>query len=99
VARNDLSRGSQYAWIIGLVIVIGLIAWIWPSPEKPAPLTADQQLAARPPGSFPVPPLDLQVPPSPRARRAVAERAPATVGGGHGDRGRVRRSPRQGGVT
>jgi NADH-quinone oxidoreductase subunit H len=82
VARNDLSRGSQYAWIIGLVIVIGLIAWIWPSPEKPAPLTADQQLAARPPGSFPVPPLDLQVPPSPRARRAVAERAPATVGGG-----------------
>ena len=35
----------------------------------------------RPPGSFPVPPMDLQVPPSPRARRAVAERAPATVGG------------------
>jgi NADH-quinone oxidoreductase subunit H len=25
--------------------------------------------------------MDLQVPPSPRARRAVAERTPATVGG------------------
>ena len=42
---------------------------------------SEEQLAARPPGSFPVPPMDLQVPPSPRARRAVAERAPATVGG------------------
>jgi NADH-quinone oxidoreductase subunit H len=39
----------------------------------------DEQEAARPPGSFPVPPLDLQVPPSPRARRGVAERQPANV--------------------
>jgi NADH-quinone oxidoreductase subunit H len=82
VARNDLSRGPLLLWGIGAVIVIVLLAVIWPSPKKaPAP-TADEQLAARPAGSFPVPPLDLQVPPSPRARRAVAERAPATVGGG-----------------
>ena len=39
----------------------------------------DEQIAARPPGSFPLPPLDLQVPPTPRARRVVAERQPANV--------------------
>ena len=85
VARNDLSRSSQILWIVGLVIVIGLVAWLWPSGKKETPPTVEEQLAAKPPGSFPVPPLDLQVPPSPRARRAVAERAPATVGGGTTD--------------
>ena len=49
--------------------------------KKERELSIEEQLAARPPGSFPVPPMDLQVPPSPRARRAVAEREPATVGG------------------
>ena len=82
VARNELSNGTRIAWIVGLVIVIGLVALIWPTSKKPEPPTVEEQLAARPVGSFPVPPLDLQVPPSPRARRAVAERAPATVGGG-----------------
>jgi NADH-quinone oxidoreductase subunit H len=82
VARNELSHGTQIAWLIGLVVAIVLVAWVWPSPKKAPALTADEHLATRPPGSFPVPPLDLQVPPSPRARRAVAERAPATVGGG-----------------
>ncbi|MFL6110314.1 MAG: NADH-quinone oxidoreductase subunit NuoH [Catenulispora sp.] len=82
VARNELSRGTQIVWIVGVVIVIALLAWIWPSAKKAEQQTPEEQLAERPPGSFPVPPLDLQVPPSPRARRAVAERAPATVGGG-----------------
>jgi NADH-quinone oxidoreductase subunit H len=85
VLRNDLSRGTQIVWIVGLVVAIGLVAWVWPSAKKETPPTIEEQLAARPPGSFPVPPLDLQVPPSPRARRAVAERAPATVGGGTTD--------------
>ena len=80
VARNELSRGAQVVWIFGLVIVIGLLAWIWPTAKKEPVPTIEEQLAARPPGSFPVPPMDLQVPPSPRARRAVAERTPATVG-------------------
>jgi NADH-quinone oxidoreductase subunit H len=82
VARNDLSYGVQIAWIVGLIIVIGLVAWVWPASRGNATPTVEELLAARPPGSFPVPPMDLQVPPSPRARRAVAERAPATVGGG-----------------
>jgi len=86
VARtNDLSRSNQLIWIVGLVVAIGLVAWVWPSGKKETPPTIEEQLAARPPGSFPVPPMDLQVPPSPRARRAVAERAPATVGGGATD--------------
>jgi NADH-quinone oxidoreductase subunit H len=82
VARNDLSYGVQIAWIVGLIIVIGLVAWVWPASRTNVSPTVEELLAARPPGSFPVPPMDLQVPPSPRARRAVAERAPAAVGGG-----------------
>ena len=63
------------------VVAVLLVAWLWPAARKPRQLSLEEQIASRPPGSFPVPPIDLQVPPSPRARRAVAERAPATVGG------------------
>jgi NADH-quinone oxidoreductase subunit H len=59
---------------------------LWRTSRKPRQLSIEEQLAARPPGSFPVPPMDLQVPPSPRARRAVAERTPATVGGESADK-------------
>src|SRR4051794_38591276 len=34
VARNDLDRGAQLGWIIGLVVAIGLVAWIWPAGKK-----------------------------------------------------------------
>ena len=82
VANSELSKGQRWLVIGGVVIVVLLVALLWPSARKPRELSIEEQLAARPPGSFPVPPMDLQVPPSPRARRAVAERAPATVGGG-----------------
>ena len=81
IANDRLDRTEKWLVIGGVVIVVLLIAMLWPSPRKPRQLSIEEQLAARPPGSFPVPPMDLQVPPSPRARRAVAERAPATVGG------------------
>ncbi|WP_433299878.1 NADH-quinone oxidoreductase subunit NuoH [Actinoplanes sp. CA-030573] len=81
VANNELSERAKWLSIGGIVVVILLIALFWPASRKPRQVSLEEQLAARPPGSFPVPPLDLQVPPSPRARRAVAERAPATVGG------------------
>jgi NADH-quinone oxidoreductase subunit H len=81
VANNRLDRGEKWLVIGGVLIVVLLIAMLWPSSRQPRQLSIEEQLAARPPGSFPVPPMDLQVPPSPRARRAVAERAPATVGG------------------
>jgi NADH-quinone oxidoreductase subunit H len=64
--------------IFGAVTVVLLIAvWRWPRrrPGEPA--------AQRPPSEgrigaadgFPLPPMDLEVPPSPRASRAIAERA------------------------
>ncbi|MEU4694557.1 NADH-quinone oxidoreductase subunit NuoH [Actinoplanes sp. NPDC023714] len=82
VARSG-ELSSEVRWIStgAIALVVLLVAWGWPAPKKPKPVPIEEQLAARPPGSFPVPPMDLQVPPSPRARRAVAERAPATVGG------------------
>ncbi|MEU4218297.1 NADH-quinone oxidoreductase subunit NuoH [Actinoplanes sp. NPDC026623] len=67
-------------YLVAAVLVLG-IALLWPASKKARVYSIEEQLAARPPGSFPVPPMDLQVPPSPRARRAVAERQPATVGG------------------
>jgi NADH-quinone oxidoreductase subunit H len=81
VANNEMSDRAKWLSIGGLVVVVLLVAMFWPSQRKPRQLSVEEQLAARPPGSFPVPPMDLQVPPSPRARRAVAERTPATVGG------------------
>ena len=81
VANNELSTRDRWLVIGGIVVVVLLVAMLWPSARKPRQLSIEEQLAARPPGSFPVPPMDLQVPPSPQARRAVAERAPATVGG------------------
>jgi len=80
VANNELSTGTKWLVIGGVVIAVLLIAMFWPSAKKVRQLSIEERLAARPPGSFPVPPMDLQVPPSPRARRAVAERASATVG-------------------
>jgi len=81
VANDRLDQTQKWLVIGGVLIVVLLIAMLWPSARKPRQLSIEEQLAARPPGSFPVPPMDLQVPPSPRARRAVAERTPATVGG------------------
>ncbi|WP_373688166.1 NADH-quinone oxidoreductase subunit NuoH [Actinoplanes aureus] len=74
---------TEVRWISTGVIAFAVLAlaWGWPTTKKPKRLSLQEEVAQRPPGSFPVPPMDLQVPPSPRARRAVAERAPATVGG------------------
>ena len=81
LANNQFSDRAKWLSIGGIVIVVLLVAMLWPASRKPRQLSVEEQVASRPPGSFPVPPIDLQVPPSPRARRAVAERTPATVGG------------------
>lgn len=80
--NNEVSTRGRALIIGGVVIVVVLLAALWPAARKPAVLPAAQQVARRPAGSFPVPPIDLQVPPSPHARRAVAERQPANVGAG-----------------
>jgi NADH-quinone oxidoreductase subunit H len=79
---QDDSFTARNRWLIigGVVVGVLLVALLWPT-RKPAPVqTLDEQIASRPVGSFPLPPLDLQVPPSPRAKRIVAERQPANVG-------------------
>jgi NADH-quinone oxidoreductase subunit H len=80
VANAELSARDRWVMIGGVTVAVLLVALVWPAKRQPRKRSIEEDLAARPPGSFPVPPMDLQVPPSPRARRAVAERAPATVG-------------------
>jgi NADH-quinone oxidoreductase subunit H len=74
----DLTRSEQL-WLGGAVAAVLLLAVLfWPQ-RRPEPRpTLPEQVAARPPGSFPLPPLDLQVPPTPQARRAVAGKRAAT---------------------
>jgi NADH-quinone oxidoreductase subunit H len=73
---NDLGRNRWY--IIGGVIVVAVLALLlWPSKKERPVLSPADLLARRPEGSFPVPPLDLEVPPSPRAKRLEAVREPA----------------------
>ncbi|WP_436537124.1 NADH-quinone oxidoreductase subunit NuoH [Actinoplanes sp. HUAS TT8] len=82
IIHNGLVTGlAKWGPTIGIALIFLLVVLFWPSKPKPRERSLEEQLARRPPGSFPVPPIDLQVPPSPRARRAVAERAPAAVGG------------------
>lgn len=81
VMHHGLVTGlAKWGPTIGVAVIFLFVILFWPSKEKPRERSIEEQLARRPPGSFPVPPMDLQVPPSPRARRAVAERAPAAVG-------------------
>src|SRR5690606_31269751 len=71
---QDLELPTTQRWVIvgGIGAVVLLAVLFWPQKRRPAPLSAQDRLAARPEGSFPVPPLDLQVPPSPRTRAELA---------------------------
>jgi NADH-quinone oxidoreductase subunit H len=83
VMRSEQVTGNTRWLIIGGVIVsVLLVALLWPARKAGPAKTLEEQLASRPAGSFPVPPFDLQVPPSPRAKRVVAERQPANIGAG-----------------
>jgi NADH-quinone oxidoreductase subunit H len=82
VQAADREPWQKAAMIAGPVAVALLVALFWPNRRQERTQTLEEQVAVRPSGSFPVPPLDLIVPPSPRARRQVAERQPANVGGG-----------------
>ncbi|MFF0149891.1 NADH-quinone oxidoreductase subunit NuoH [Micromonospora sp. NPDC005203] len=79
------SRGKVIA--VGIPAGILLIVTIfWPNRRpKPKP-TTQEQVDNRPYGSFPLPPMDLQVPPSPRITRVVAEREPANIVAGSDSR-------------
>ncbi len=77
------SLGTQQRWlVISAVLLVVLAALLlWPAkPEQPKP----GELPPRD-GGFPVPPMDLVVPPSPRLARVVGEREPVAVGGRIGE--------------
>ncbi|WP_020526076.1 NADH-quinone oxidoreductase subunit NuoH [Catelliglobosispora koreensis] len=61
-------------WAIIPVALLLLGALFWPSKKKAVEVPMEKQVAKRPAGSYPVPPIDLEVPVSPRARRITAER-------------------------
>ncbi len=66
----------------GLVLVAALVSMIWPRKEGPEPAAApgvDRGGRVGGTDGFPLPPLDLQVPPSPRTKRVTAEREPVSV--------------------
>jgi NADH-quinone oxidoreductase subunit H len=79
--RSNLAAARWYI-VIGVVVVALLIVLLWPAAKQPVQVSVEEQVAARPAGSFPVPPLDLQVPPSPRLARLAGEREPANVAAG-----------------
>lgn len=79
------SRDRLLATAIGAGVLL-LVTLFWPS-RRPAPKpTVQEQVNSRPHGSFPLPPMDLQVPPSPRTKRVVAEREPANIATGSDSR-------------
>jgi NADH-quinone oxidoreductase subunit H len=78
--KADVNDTAKVTLIIGALVTIMLVALLWPGGRREPEPTPEERVRHRPRGSFPVPPMDLVVPPSPRARRAVAEREPANVG-------------------
>jgi NADH-quinone oxidoreductase subunit H len=81
VLQDEPDAAVRWGIIGGVLLVVLLATLLWPD-RKPKPaLPLQEQVDARPTGSFPLPPMDLQVPPSPRVRREVAQREPAAVGG------------------
>jgi NADH-quinone oxidoreductase subunit H len=77
VLQSSTMPVTQRAMIIGAVVLTALlVVSIWPSRKATA------KVGELPPqeGGFPVPPMDLQVPPSPRLKRVAAQREPVAVG-------------------
>jgi len=77
VLQGSAVTWSQRATIIGVALVVALaVVLLWPgrTPRpKPGELPPQE-------GGFPVPPMDLEVPPSPRLKRIEAQREPVSVG-------------------
>jgi NADH-quinone oxidoreductase subunit H len=73
--RNaNLTRGDKWLITGGVLLVAIAVLFLWPAAKKQPQPDLEEQVASRPEGSFPVPPLDLQIPPSPRLTRVSGQR-------------------------
>jgi len=72
--RENLTTGQTLVWIGAALAVVLLAAVLWPSKKEQPKQSLQEQVASRPEGSFPLPPMDLQIPVSPRAKRITADR-------------------------
>jgi NADH-quinone oxidoreductase subunit H len=82
VQGTDWSPSARVAAIVGPVLVVMALWVFWPvrvpAPAEPDPLDAAGGRVGGADG-FPLPPMDLVVPPSPHAKRLTAEREPVSV--------------------
>jgi len=78
IMQGSKLSGGQRFLIIGAAAAVALaLLMMWPGRKigpKPGEVPPQD-------GGFPVPPMDLAVPPSPRLKRIEAQREPVTVGG------------------
>ena len=85
--QGEPGLATQTKWIIGIAALVVLLAVLqfWPSRKKATP---EELAAVAPPEQgrvggakgFPLPPMNLEVPPSPRATRVIVEREPVSTG-------------------
>ena len=82
--RGNVSAVTKVIIIVAVLVVVLALLQFWPSRQRNA--EAEEAPAVDPKGriggqdGFPLPPLNLEVPPSPRAKRIVAEREPVSTG-------------------
>jgi len=76
--QSQFETSTRLVILGGGAVLVLLVLLLWPS-RQPGPTPGEL-----PPqeGGFPVPPMDLQVPPSPRLVRLEAQREPVSVGAG-----------------
>ncbi|MQA24640.1 MAG: NADH-quinone oxidoreductase subunit NuoH [Micromonosporaceae bacterium] len=79
-AARDEGDRALWLTVLGLVFIAALLGYLWPRRRPVPPATADSGA-----GGFPVPPLDLVVPPNPRAKRLAATRAGTGPASGSGE--------------
>lgn len=76
--QAELTTSERVYIGVGVLVLVLLAVAFWPGRRRPSTPGLEEQIASRPEGSFPVPPLDLEVPPSPRAVRELAGKREAT---------------------
>jgi NADH-quinone oxidoreductase subunit H len=83
--RDDLSSGGRTGVIVGLAALVVLVLFmvgLQRSRKKPLADLPQAHPGGRVGGTngFPLPPLNLEVPPSPRAKRVIVERETVPTG-------------------